>query len=276
MQRQAIDSTSSRAQHALKQLGALTTLVLAPVAMYVLGALAWEQAQALSTSGQLTATAGLSTLSLGAALTPAAAAAGSLVAAHLTWTALALVAMPRTSRLRAAVSSVTPSAWRRLVTVAATGALSAGFALPATAAVVSAADEPTHAGWASHSDQFDPSVANAGWVPAPATAAIETQQPESGKVSAAAGNDNAAPASASATSRAEGNDPAIDAEEVVVKSGDTLWDITARQLDLTPADNAAIAAAWPELYHENRTTIGADPGLILPGQQLSIPAGWSA
>ena len=34
-----------------------------------------------------------------------------------------------------------------------------------------------------------------------------------------------------------------------------------------------IARAWPVIYQANLDTIGDDPGLILPGQHLTIPQG---
>jgi nucleoid-associated protein YgaU len=46
---------------------------------------------------------------------------------------------------------------------------------------------------------------------------------------------------------------------VVVAPGDTLWGIGGR--------------AWPRWYAANRTTIGRDPDLILPGQRLAPPPG---
>ena len=44
-----------------------------------------------------------------------------------------------------------------------------------------------------------------------------------------------------------------------VKSGDTLYDI-ANKYNTT----------WPKIYEDNKDTIGPDPGLIYPGQQLYI------
>ena len=59
-------------------------------------------------------------------------------------------------------------------------------------------------------------------------------------------------------------------QEVVVRRGDTLWDITARALG--PGATAAdIAAGWPRWHAANRSTIGADPDLIRPGQVLRPP-----
>ncbi|RZT28072.1 LysM domain-containing protein [Kribbella sp. VKM Ac-2569] len=57
---------------------------------------------------------------------------------------------------------------------------------------------------------------------------------------------------------------------VVVRKGDSLWSIAARELG--PSATAdAIAARWPDWYATNRHVIGNDPDLILPGQVLRIP-----
>jgi resuscitation-promoting factor RpfA len=57
---------------------------------------------------------------------------------------------------------------------------------------------------------------------------------------------------------------------VVVRRGDTLWDIAARHL-APGANDAQVAAAWPRWHAANRSTIGPDPNLILPGQRLHRP-----
>jgi nucleoid-associated protein YgaU len=59
-------------------------------------------------------------------------------------------------------------------------------------------------------------------------------------------------------------------DHVVVRRGDTLWDIAARALG-TGASDADIAASWPRWHAANRSTIGPDPDLILPGQLLRPP-----
>lgn len=59
----------------------------------------------------------------------------------------------------------------------------------------------------------------------------------------------------------------------VVRTGDSLWAIAAADLadrGLTH-DEAAIAAEWPRWYVANRTTVGPDPHLIHPGQELQPP-----
>lgn len=58
---------------------------------------------------------------------------------------------------------------------------------------------------------------------------------------------------------------------VVVRRGDTLWDIAARELPGRPGA-AEIAAHWPRWYGANRTAIGPDPNLIHPGQRLRAPS----
>jgi len=59
-------------------------------------------------------------------------------------------------------------------------------------------------------------------------------------------------------------------EDVVVRGGDTLWDIAARALG-PEAAAADIAASWPRWHAANRSTIGPDPDLIRPGQLLRPP-----
>ncbi|HSR22457.1 MAG TPA: LysM domain-containing protein [Candidatus Eisenbacteria bacterium] len=59
-------------------------------------------------------------------------------------------------------------------------------------------------------------------------------------------------------------------DEVVVRRGDTLWDIAARHLG-PRASAAEVAAAWPRWYAANRALVGPDPALIRPGQRLRPP-----
>lgn len=57
---------------------------------------------------------------------------------------------------------------------------------------------------------------------------------------------------------------------VVVRPGDTLWELAARQLPRT-ADAAAVAARCRLIHELNRDLIGDDPDLIHPAQRLRIP-----
>ena len=51
---------------------------------------------------------------------------------------------------------------------------------------------------------------------------------------------------------------------VVVRPGDSLWDLAATHL--------ADPVRWPEIYALNRAAIGADPSLIQPATRLRLPA----
>ncbi len=57
---------------------------------------------------------------------------------------------------------------------------------------------------------------------------------------------------------------------VRVRPGDTLWSLAARDL---PADSpdARIAARWHAIYAANRSLIGPDPDVIVPGLRLRLP-----
>lgn len=59
-------------------------------------------------------------------------------------------------------------------------------------------------------------------------------------------------------------------DEVVVRAGDTLWQIAACHLG-PDATAAEVATEWPRWYAANRTLLGADPSLIRPGQVLRPP-----
>jgi nucleoid-associated protein YgaU len=64
--------------------------------------------------------------------------------------------------------------------------------------------------------------------------------------------------------------PVSTASHHVVQAGESLWSIASNELppDATAANVASASTAW---YEANRSTIGADPDLILPGQQLAAP-----
>ena len=64
------------------------------------------------------------------------------------------------------------------------------------------------------------------------------------------------------------SDPAV--QTVVVRAGDSLWRLAAEQLGPLATDSD-IAAHWPRWYELNRTVIGTDPHLIIPGQVFEAP-----
>ena len=57
----------------------------------------------------------------------------------------------------------------------------------------------------------------------------------------------------------------------VVEVGDTLWDIAAARLAPAERTAANVHRYWRQIYRANRSAIGADPGLILPGTRLDVP-----
>ncbi|MGX7679198.1 LysM peptidoglycan-binding domain-containing protein [Jatrophihabitans sp. DSM 45814] len=58
---------------------------------------------------------------------------------------------------------------------------------------------------------------------------------------------------------------------MTVKRGDSLWLIAAHRLG--PQTTAAqIAREWPRWYAQNRSVVGDDPGLLVPGEQLNAPS----
>lgn len=61
---------------------------------------------------------------------------------------------------------------------------------------------------------------------------------------------------------------------VVVRPGDTLWDLAARELAAAgiARSEAAVAARWPAWWAANRTAIGDDPHLLRPGTALRPPS----
>lgn len=64
-------------------------------------------------------------------------------------------------------------------------------------------------------------------------------------------------------------DHATRGSAVVVRPGDCLWAITARELRDPTA--ARVSAHWPGWWRANRRVIGSDPNLIHPGQRLRRP-----
>jgi nucleoid-associated protein YgaU len=165
-----------------------------------------------------------------------------------------------TDRQRVAIERCVPRRLGRLVDAVVTaglvGAVVGGAAVPA-----SATDSTTLVVAASHrtasGDPLDwPGLADRPSTPRahdPAPAQPRSGAPKIGLVSAAPRG-------------------AADREPVVtVRAGDSLWSIAAAHLG-SEATAAQIAAQWPRWYAANRSVIGADPTLILPGQQLRPPA----
>ena len=224
------------------------------------------------TSGALTAVDAAGPAEPGAVVALAAAVAAWVV---LTWltvvtsAALATAAMAGVgSRAHAMALALAPGAARRIVS-AALGLAIVGApvaaALPAdagVAGVVTAADRSDQPG-----RQLDlpatpvpdrPAVTvPAGWTP---DRPVPTHRRSA--------HAEAASRLVTGPARAERRV----ADEVVVRRGDSLWDIAARHLG-PDASAADVAVEWPRWHHANRDVIGADPDLLIPGQRLVPPAG---
>jgi LysM repeat protein len=62
----------------------------------------------------------------------------------------------------------------------------------------------------------------------------------------------------------------LQAQQVTVQPGDSLWLIAAHRLG-PDATDAQIAAEWPAWYGANKQVVGDNANLLLPGQHLSTP-----
>lgn len=62
---------------------------------------------------------------------------------------------------------------------------------------------------------------------------------------------------------------------VVVRAGDTLWELARARL-ARGADDLAVTRAWQRLYTLNRSVVGDDPDLIHPHLRLRLPCRASA
>jgi len=65
--------------------------------------------------------------------------------------------------------------------------------------------------------------------------------------------------------------PSMPRRPLLVKPGDCLWSIAARELG-ADASHGEIARRWPLWWSANRAVIGPHPELIYPGQRLIPPA----
>lgn len=58
---------------------------------------------------------------------------------------------------------------------------------------------------------------------------------------------------------------------VIVRSGDSLWSITDDLLGPGTTAAAQVSTSWPLLHEANHEVIGADPDLLIPGMELTVP-----
>ncbi len=168
-----------------------------------------------------------------------------------------------------------PSLVRRAVAVAVGSAIAA--AAPMSASAYAASPVSWSAAALIPGDAPDPSLRPLGEPSSPLHAPVATQAAQATQAAPDPGFVPAPPSQPAPS--ATGIDalertprPSVDPRSIhVVQRGDTLWDIAAAHLG-RGATPAQIAAAWPQWYAANRQTIGADPGHIVPGQQLIAPS----
>ena len=211
-----------------------------------------------------------STLPFGLLVTSLAAA---VLAVSALWTAavtVGIVVEVLTGASSALVRAVTPALVRRAVLVCCGLAVgSAGAVSPA------AADPPAHTEEAAGVTAHGTGAALAG-LPLPdralGGAAPLGQQPHdraSGRQvatrRAAAGGAASVPTRPALADRGS-TAPA----QWPVQRGDSLWSI-AEALLPTAAGPAELDAAWRRIYRANRSVIGDDPDLLVPGTTLRLP-----
>lgn len=247
--------------------GALRALAAATAAGASAVGLARLAARAVTDLPAPDALVGAVVLALGALAAAALTAGCAMLAATACATALGR----RWTRTEALATRLVPLVLRRTLTVGLGAGLTLGMATTALAdeidvgwaitsgsttqadAVPTADVAPTASG---HASAGHPGIPTAPAFAVPPTA-MATPTP--------AATPDAGPTPAGGPT---GQGPA---RTVTVQAGDSLWRITA---GLLPAgsDDARIAATWPLVYAANRDVVGPDPGLVHPGDVLTVPA----
>ncbi|GAA4346998.1 LysM peptidoglycan-binding domain-containing protein [Angustibacter luteus] len=172
---------------------------------------------------------------------------------------VAAAAAPRSTRVRGLATALSPRLLRPVVIAVlgmGIGLSGAAAASASTAVGTGPLTTSVSVGWegggASASDVADPRpVVNPGWVAptprTPTTASADVHLVSSGRAAA----------------QPDGT--------VVVRRGDCLWTLAARQLG-DHAGDAQVSEQWHRWWAVNRATIGDDPDLLVPGTRLVVPS----
>ena len=238
------------------------TMTLHPVRAVVLTATTTCAAWWLAGQGASQAALPATLESLCTAAVAMGGAAASLTVAVLTLAALVEALLGWRPR----AASALPAPLRRFLTATVTGAVIVGAALPA------AADE-VYPGWAPTEPVASGSPTPGAASPSPSPVAVEpvgTGVAATVEPATPHSPRDHAPSTHAPSSQAPSNDAPVATSTHVVERGDSLWRIAEQRLG-SDATAAQVARAWPIIYQANRATIGGDPGLILPGQVLTIP-----
>ena len=225
------------------------------------------------------------------ALTALAAVAGAAVAAWL-WLGLLLALLGHLpgavgARCRAVAERTTPAVVRRwaavVVGASLAGALAPGTATAADGRLSGGSSRSVQAPSTSLSPSFSPTTALEGTAlgaavpyagaPSPAFAPNQTSaHPSAESATPAPGwTPSRPPVRPQPSTRLVTSAPAPDGpRETVVRRGDTLWDIARAHLG-PDATDAEVAAEWPRWHEANRSVVGDDPDVLLPGQVLRAP-----
>lgn len=252
-------------------------LVVAAAVLGIARGLAWATAVPLHA-----ARAGTPTFDQLLALATAALAWTALGHLVLVLAATALAALPGAVGRGAATvaETVTPAAGRRLARLAVGLTVAAG-SVASTVPATAAPGGETAAARAAVASL--PGIQRPGGdpLPSPSAAAPDVSAlPAIGRPGQAGGWVPHVPSAAAEPTppappvrlvAAAPRDGEAVTDEVVVRRGDSLWQIAARALN-GDATDAEIATEWPRWYETNRDVVGDDPHLLLPGTVLRPPA----
>jgi nucleoid-associated protein YgaU len=138
-------------------------------------------------------------------------------------------------------------------------------AAPALLVIVLSAPAEAHTGDVAPSATPAPSAAAT-----PSAAAPTSKTPASTTTAPTSTSGPPAPASPASPTAGTTQAPPPATCELVVRAGDTLWDLAADRLPDGSADGV-VGHEWRAWYGANADRLGEDPDLIRPGQVLVLP-----